>query len=229
MQDLDKDVMKMYQQGEDDPFVHEKMQLDLNKHTGCFHPVAPAFGIPLMRFSEDPVEAFNSGTMQINNYQELKAIKKYIHHYQQNKYAVNLKRAVHGSSPMRAQIYERKKLDHAKEIIDKSFTYGAKLQRNPISNKEKELQDERDREETERFELFKRAWFLRKRKATSIGSYITTDKNEFDIDWDEMVAKKLAKESNKRNDAKQRSSIMESESIVSGLITSERGSTKLIS
>ena len=44
-----------------------------------------------------------------------------------------------------------------------------------------------------------------------------------------MVAKKLAKESNKRNEAKQRSSIMESESIVSGLITSERGSTKLIS
>lgn len=65
-------------------------------------------------------------------------MKKYIDHYQQNKYAVNIKRAVHGSSPMRAQIYERKRLEFAQDIIDKSFTYGAKLQRNPVSNKEKE-------------------------------------------------------------------------------------------
>ena len=102
MQDLDKDVIKMYQCGEDDQFVHEKMHLDLNKHTGMYRPVAPAFGIPLMKFSEDPVEAFNSGSIQINNYEELKDMKNYLTHYQQNKFAVNLKRAVHGSSPMRA-------------------------------------------------------------------------------------------------------------------------------
>jgi hypothetical protein len=59
-----------------------------------------------------------------------------------------------------------------------------------MTNAEKELIAAEEVEEDERYELFKRAWHLRKKKATSIGGYITTDKNEFRIDWDEMVAKK---------------------------------------
>ena len=58
------------------------MQLNLNNHTGMIKPVAPAFGIPLMKFSEDPDEAFYNGTIQITNQNELEAMKKYVDKYQ---------------------------------------------------------------------------------------------------------------------------------------------------
>lgn len=96
-------------------------------------------------------------------------------------------------------MYEKTKLDNAQNIIDKSFTYGAKLQRNPMTNAEKDQLAAEEREEDQRYELYKRAWFLRKKKALSIGGYITTDKNEFMLDWDEMVAKKQKALENKRN------------------------------
>lgn len=81
MQDLGKEVIKMYQNGDDDIFVNEKMQLDLKNHTGMIKPVAPAFGIPLMKFSEDPDEAFYSGSFQFNNHNEFVAMKKYADHF----------------------------------------------------------------------------------------------------------------------------------------------------
>ena len=70
MQD-DAKAMQRYQNGENDEFVQEKMKLDLTKHIGMYKPVAPAFGIPLMKFSEDPIEQFNSNSLKINNYREL--------------------------------------------------------------------------------------------------------------------------------------------------------------
>jgi hypothetical protein len=55
MYDDSKNLLK-YKEGENDSFVQSKMQLDLEKHIGMYKPVAPAFGIPLMKFSEDPIE-----------------------------------------------------------------------------------------------------------------------------------------------------------------------------
>ena len=41
---------------------------------------------------------------------------------------------------MRRQIYEKKRIDNAFEIIGQSFVYGAKLKRNPISDEERKKQ-----------------------------------------------------------------------------------------
>jgi hypothetical protein len=38
---------------------------------------------------------------------------------------------------LRQSLYEKEKLKRAFEIIDKSFTYGVKLKRDPISEEEK--------------------------------------------------------------------------------------------
>jgi hypothetical protein len=99
---------------------------------------------------------------------------------------------------MRAQLYEKKKMDRAFEIISKSFTYGSKLQRNPMSLAEEEKLQEAERAEYERFQVYKRAWFLKHRKSQSIGGYNINDKNEFILDWDEIMEKKKKKEEDRR-------------------------------
>jgi len=43
-----------------------------------------------------------------------------------------------------------------------------------------------DLAEEKRFAMYKRAWYLKNKKARSIGGYTVEDKNPFVLDWDEM-------------------------------------------
>ena len=87
--------------------------------------------------------------------------------------------------PCRGQLYQKHKLERALEIVEKSFTYGAKLKRNPVSEKEREIQAKNDEIERLRFSLYRRAHMLRTRKSKSISGTLLVEKNEFYFDWEE--------------------------------------------
>ena len=80
------------------------------------------------------------------------------------------------------------------KVVEKSFTYGTRLQRNPMSQEEKLALLEEDRKEVVRFESYKRAYYLKKYKANSISGYVVGDKNQFLLDWDEMIQAKKNRE-----------------------------------
>ena len=77
---------------------------------------------------------------------------------------------------MRLQIYEDKRSENAFDIIHTSFTYGAKLKRNPISDDERRRTKELNDEEEQRFGVYKRAWYLRCKKSKSIGGTCIPEK-----------------------------------------------------
>lgn len=85
--------------------------------------------------------------------------------------------------PCRGQLYQKHKYDRAFEIIEKSFTFGAKLKRNPISEHEREKNRDKIRIEKNRFALYHRAWLLRHRKSKSMATLLPGDKHVFRLDW----------------------------------------------
>ena len=85
---------------------------------------------------------------------------------------------------------EYKRQENAFRIINTCFTYGAKLQRNPMSENEKKKFKLEEKRELERFDSYKLAWFLKHKKAQSIGGYVVGDKNPFVLGWDEIIKKK---------------------------------------
>ena len=91
---------------------------------------------------------------------------------------------------MRRQIYESKRIDNAFEIIHKSFVYGAKLKRNPVSDAERRRQLLQWFEEEKRFGMFRRAWYLRCRKSKSVGGTKLDGRSEFILNWEEMKEEK---------------------------------------
>ena len=52
---------------DDDSFTQEGYEIQLPKHIGMFKPTAPAFGVPLMRFDENPVEKLNNRQGKFEN------------------------------------------------------------------------------------------------------------------------------------------------------------------
>ena len=60
-----------------------------------------------------------------------------IEKFQKEKFVINFRRVTSTASPMKETLKERKQLQNAFGIIAKSFTYGAKLQRDPVSEEEK--------------------------------------------------------------------------------------------
>ena len=72
--------------------------------------------------------------------------------------------------PCRGQLYQKHKLERAFEIIDKSFTFGVKLKRNPVSEWERLEQAKKDAIEKQRFDIYKRAYNLKQRKSNSVGA-----------------------------------------------------------
>jgi len=59
-----------------------------------------------------------------------------------------------------------------------------------MSDEERRVLQEAAKEEEKRFAMYKRAWYLRNRKAKSICAYSVEEKNDFILDWDEMVLEK---------------------------------------
>ncbi len=89
---------------------------------------------------------------------------------------------------LRNTLYEREKLKRAFEIIDKSFTYGVKLKRDPMSEEEKLRLIQAELVIIDRFDLYKRAHLLKHKKSKSIAGDMAFDKNPFVLDWDEAIA-----------------------------------------
>lgn len=100
---------------------------------------------------------------------------------------------------MRLQIYEDKRSENAFDIIYTSFAYGAKLKRNPISDEERKLTKQLKDEEEARFDVYKRAWYLRCKKSKSIGGTCVPEKGAFILNWDERIAM-LAKAAQEKRD-----------------------------
>ena len=66
--------MRRYQENENDEFVRyrdaDEPKIDLRKHIGMYKPVTPGFGVPLIRFSLNPIEKYSD--YNFHNFQDLK-------------------------------------------------------------------------------------------------------------------------------------------------------------
>ena len=67
--------------------------------------------------------------------------------YGEKKVHINWNTVINHVKPMSRQIYENKRIEGAFDIIGKSFVYGAKLKRNPISDAERQKQFNKEKEE----------------------------------------------------------------------------------
>jgi len=187
-------------------------------------PVIPGFGYPLIDYKLNPLqecsdekseweppEGYPKSTNMVQtfqNFEELGIAQMKIADFEKNQVHYNWKRATSSASAMRLQIYERCKLDQAFEIIEASFTHGAKIQRDPISEEEAKRKELEDLQEEQQFAMFKRAWCLRYKKRPSISGYILEDKHPFDIDWTENASIKASKAAEKRRKLQNRSNWM---------------------
>lgn len=155
----------------DEEFWKEDELIDLGKHVGSMNSTLPPFGYPTMNFNENPLELVKLGVIKINDFDDLDAVKGQIEHFVTTKHHKNWRTFLNSTSkamPCRGQLYQKHKLDRAFEIIEKSFTYGAKLKRNPVSDHERVRLEEKNRIEGARFELYRRAWQFKFRKSRTI-------------------------------------------------------------
>lgn len=139
-----------------------------------------------MSFHENPIERVESGLRPITSFNDIDVIKEEVKQYVHNQHHRNWKIFLESTSkamPCRGQLYQKHKYDRAFEIIEKSFTYGSKLKRNPISEHERERNRDRIRLEKCRFELYRRAWMFKYRKSNSLSSIVAGDKHVFTLDW----------------------------------------------
>ena len=143
---------------EEEPKVPESNGFDdlSNKgnHYGTFknRPVAPGFGVPLMNFDENPLEQYKNRSKQINCYEDLVNAQYEIKNYEENSIFIKIIKAEKQDQTL--QMREKRKLDRAFDIIDRSFTYGAKLKRNPMSALEKAELMKAEVAESFRFDIY---------------------------------------------------------------------------
>ena len=173
------------------------------------NPKPPAFGYPMMKFHETPREKVRNQTVVFNTFADLGEAEREIKEYEERRHDINWKRIQTNLAPVskkgvRVQSnayemidnhYEHLRMLNAFEIIARSFTHGARLKRNPMSDEERAKLRALEEEEQERFTIYKRAWDFKQRKANSIGGYIVGDKTPFVLDWEERARRKAAQKS----------------------------------
>lgn len=145
----------------------------------------------MMNFHENPYEK----TVMVNSMNDLEMAEWEMKDYEQKRHDIAWKKLQATSYEMIDNYYEHLRMLNAFEIIAKSFTHGAKLKRNPMSDEERARLRALEEEEQARFDVYKRAWDFKGGKAQSVGGYTVGDKTPFVLDWDEMIKRKAIKNS----------------------------------
>lgn len=191
---------------EQEEFWIDDEKIDLTRHIGSFYTTLPAFGYPTMNFHEDPQERVASGLRTVTSFDEADAVRQEVTQYVHNKHHRNWKKFLESASkamPCRGQLYQKHKYERAFEIIEKSFTFGAKLKRNPICEHERARNRDKVRLEKCRFDVYRRAWMYKHHKSQSLASLMPGDKSVFSLDWGKPPAEK-AGAGKKRKPGRQR-------------------------
>lgn len=179
------------EEGATPPLASGDTTIDLDKSIGDLKPKWPGFGYPMMNFHENPYEK----TVMVNSMNDLEMAEWEMKDYEQKRHDIAWKKLQATSYEMIDNYYEHLRMLNAFEIIAKSFTHGAKLKRNPMSDEERARLRALEEEEQARFDVYKRAWDFKGGKAQSVGGYTVGDKTPFVLDWDEMIKRKAIKNS----------------------------------